>query len=187
MDYRDERVAVAAAQEGRTAGFEWLVGRHQQRAYSVALGVLHDPEEARDACQEAFLRAFRGIGRFDAKSQFSTWLHRIVVNICIDRLRRVVPGMVPLEDVDAMLAGNDSPARSAEGSELGARIRHALGQLGPKHRTVLVLRELEGLSYQEIARAMRCSIGTVMSRLFHARRKMQAMLRVDGSAYAVAA
>ena len=187
MDYVNEAAAVEAAQLGNRAAFDWLVRRHQQRALAVALGVLHHKEDARDACQEAFLRAFRGLDRFDGQSQFSTWLHRIVVNICIDKLRNKGSGAVALDDVEPMLAGDDDPLRTVEGQELGGRIGAALAQLTANHRTALVLREVQGLSYLEIAAAMKCSVGTVMSRLFHARKKMQALLLGEQSNYALAA
>ena len=176
MDWIDDRAAVCAAQAGDGKAFEWLVRRHQQRALAVALGVLHQREDARDACQEAFLRAFRALDRFDRDAQFSTWLHRIVVNICIDRLRSRPAAMVALDDVEGVLAGDDDPAHRAESAQLGGRIGAALARLSPNHRTALVLREVQGLAYQEIADAMGCSVGTVMSRLFHARKKMQALL-----------
>ena len=187
MDYLNDAAAVHAAQLGDRAAFDWLVRRHQQRALAVALGVLHHKEDARDACQEAFLRAFRGLDRFDGQSQFSTWLHRIVVNICIDRLRSRSTGAVALDEVEPLLAGDDDPLRTVEGMQLGGRIGAALAQLSTSHRTTLVLREVQGLSYQEIAETMRCSIGTVMSRLFHARKKMQALLLDDRRAPALAA
>jgi RNA polymerase sigma-70 factor, ECF subfamily len=179
VDERDDRAVVAAAQRGDHAAFEVLVRRHQRRALAVTLGILRNPEDARDACQDAFLRAFRAIRNFDGEAQFSTWLHRIVVNVCIDRVRRASPGIVQLDDVEGVLAGDDDPLRAVEGAELGVRIGAALSQLGAKHRTALVLREVQGLSYRQIASAMKCSIGTVMSRLFHARKKMQALLSAD--------
>jgi len=86
-----------------------------------------------------------------------------------------------------VLSGDDDPARTVEGAELGGRIGAALAQLTPNHRTTLVLREVQGLSYLEIADAMKCSVGTVMSRLFHARKKMQSLLRADAAATAIAA
>lgn len=187
MDYVNDGAAVKAAQLGNRAAFEWLVRKHQQRALAVAFGVLHHQEDARDACQEAFLRAFRGLDRFDGTAQFSTWLHRIVVNICIDKLRHKTSVAVALDDVEGTLAGDDDPARTVEGSQLGGRIGAALAQLTANHRAVLVLRELQGLSYQEIADVMKCSLGTVMSRLFHARKKMQSLLRHDEPARALAA
>lgn len=176
VDRRAEDLAtIAAIRRGDRDAFALLVRRHQQRALAVALGILHDPEDARDACQDAFLRAYRGLDRFDGTAQFSTWLHRIVVNVCIDRLRRVTPLTQPIEELET-LAGDDDPAHSLESSRLGTQLRAALGQLADKQRTALMLRELQGLSYQEIAQAMRCSVGTVMSRLFYARRRMQALL-----------
>jgi RNA polymerase sigma-70 factor (ECF subfamily) len=187
MSYRDDAAAVVAAQRGDEAAFEWLVRRHQQRALAVALGVLRHKEDARDACQEAFLRAYRGLPRFDKQAQFATWLHRIVVNVCIDRVRHRSPSLVALDDVQAVLACDDDPTREVEGSEIGGRIGAALGQLSTKHRTALVLRELQGFSYLEIAEAMGCSVGTVMSRLFHARRRMQELLRDEAEACALAA
>jgi RNA polymerase sigma-70 factor, ECF subfamily len=187
MSYLSDGAAVAAAQRGDAAAFEWLVRRHQQRALAVAIGVLRSKEDARDACQEAFFRAYRGLAGFDKQAQFSTWLHRIVVNVCIDRLRHRAPNLVALDDVEGVLAGDDDPTRAVEGGELGGRIGAALGQLSAKHRTVLVLRELEGLSYLEIAEAMSCSVGTIMSRLFHARRRMQELLRDEAEACSLAA
>lgn len=167
---------IAAFRAGDKGAFGPLVRRHQQRAIAVAIGILHDAEDARDACQDAFMRAYRALDRFDGSAQFSTWLHRIVVNVCIDRLRRVTPLTQPLDDVEGVLASDEDPALSLGRTRLGAQLSAALGQLGDKHRTALVLRELQGLSYQEIAVATRCSLGTVMSRLFYARRRMQALL-----------
>ncbi len=177
--YVNESVAVSAARLGDRAAFEWLVRRHQQRALAVALGVLHNGEDARDVCQEAFLRAFRGLSRFDGQSRVSTWLHRIVVNLCIDRLRTRPAPFVPLDDVAGVLAADDDPWRAVAGREVGERIRAGLAALSDAHRTALVLREVQGLSYQEIAEAMGCSLGTVMSRLFNARRRLQALLVSD--------
>jgi RNA polymerase sigma-70 factor (ECF subfamily) len=187
-DYRDDYAAVRAAQRGDTTAFAWLVRRHQRRAIAVAIGLLHDREDARDACQEAFLRAYRALHTFDGQAQFNTWLHRILVNLCIDRLRRPHQNAVTLDDVGEYLASeDDDPARRAEDAELGGRIGAALDQLSDVHRTTLVLRELQGFSYQEIAETMRCSLGTVMSRLFHARRRMQALLVAERPAEALAA
>jgi RNA polymerase sigma-70 factor (ECF subfamily) len=188
MDYVSDDAAVQAAQSGNRLAFEWLVRRHQKRALAVAFGVLHQHEDARDACQEAFLRVFRALDRFDGTARFSTWLHRIVVNICIDKLRHKSAATVALDDVEGVLAGDDDPARTVEGAQLGGQIGAALAQLSAAHRTALVLREVQGLSYQEIAAAMKCSLGTVMSRLFHARKRMQSLLRVaDEPAYLRAA
>lgn len=187
MDYGSDDAAVAAARRGERSAFEWLVRRHQQRVSAVALGILRNHEDARDACQEAFLRAWRGLDRFDGAAKFSTWLHRIVINICIDRRRQASHIVVAIDEAERELAGDDDPRRNVEGARLGTRIGAALDALSPKHRTVLVLRELQGLSYAEIAEVMRCSVGTVMSRLFHARKRMQHLLRQEAPALAAAA
>ena len=148
MDFTNDSAAVSAAQAGDRGAFEWLVRRHERRALAVAIGVLHHREDARDACQEAFLRVFRALDRFDHHAQFSTWLYRIVVNICIDRLRNRSARLVALDDVEGVLAAEDDPARSVEGAQLGGRIGAALARLTPNHRTALVLREVQGLAYQ---------------------------------------
>jgi RNA polymerase sigma-70 factor (ECF subfamily) len=181
----DDDDLIASARRGNDAAFCELVRRHQKKALAVALGIVRDPDDARDLCQEAFLRAVRGLGDFDGQAQFSTWLYRIVVNQCIDHLRRRRPDRVELDE--GIAADGDlselpppskrfDPARALERRELGHRIADALDRLSPAHRTVLVLREVQGLSYKEIAESMRCSIGTVMSRLFHARKKAQLLL-----------
>jgi RNA polymerase sigma-70 factor (ECF subfamily) len=183
----DERKLVEDARRGDADAFRQLVLRHQRKAYAVALGIVHDADEARDICQEAFLKAHRNLATFEGDSQFFTWLYRIVTNLCIDHLRRRRGEKLEFDEAVATDdAGDESgisprrlgfdPGRALADKELRARLHDALGKLSPTHRTVLVLREVEGLSYQEMADVMKCSIGTIMSRLFHARKKMQAML-----------
>jgi RNA polymerase sigma-70 factor (ECF subfamily) len=178
---------IEAARRGEAYAFRELVERYQHRAYAVALAVLHDSDEARDVCQEAFLRVYKNLPTFDRGSQFFTWLFRIVRNLSIDRLRQR-RNWVEFEDetaeaetepdatgISPQRLGFD-PARALADKELRRRINDALAKLSPKHRAVLVMREVEGLSYQEMADEMECSIGTIMSRLFHARKKMQGLL-----------
>jgi RNA polymerase sigma-70 factor (ECF subfamily) len=178
-DATDDLTLVELARTGDRAAFRQLVERHQQRAFRLALGILRNRADAEDVCQEAFLRAYHGLGSFAADAQFFTWLYRIVVNLCIDQRRkqRVVVGELDERTVAAPeeRPGFD-PRRRLEDRRLGASIGDALERLSPAHRRVIVLREVEGLSYREIARAVGCSIGTVMSRLFHARRRMQHLL-----------
>jgi RNA polymerase sigma-70 factor (ECF subfamily) len=177
---------VDDARRGSTEAFSVLVRRHQRKAFAVALGVLHDPEDAKDVCQEAFLRVHKGLDRFEGDAQFFTWLYRIIVNLAIDQLRKKRGEKFEFDEkiesdspdpsgIAPQRLGFD-PARALGDKELRGKIRGALDQLSAVHRTVLVLREVEGLSYKEIADAMECSIGTVMSRLFHARKKMQSLL-----------
>lgn len=184
---------VAQAQKGSQAAFRKLVEKYQRRLYAMALGMMKDPDEARDAVQDALLKAYRNLPSFQGQSAFYTWLYRIGVNVCIDRMRsqgRV--GKVEYEEgVDAEDDGESGisprrvgfdPAQALHSREIRERLERAIAELSPTHRAVLLLREVDGLSYKEIAEVMECSEGTVMSRLFHARKNMQARLRplVDG-------
>lgn len=183
----DERKLLDDARRGDKAAFRRLVEQNQRRAYAVALGMVHDPDDARDICQEAFLKVHRSLGTFEGEARFFTWLYRIVMNLCIDHLRKKrgekieFDEALPDEDADddsgiAPRRTGFDPQRALSDKELRARIKGALGELSPTHRAVLIMREVEGLSYQEMADQAGCSIGTIMSRLFHARKKMQKML-----------
>jgi RNA polymerase sigma-70 factor, ECF subfamily len=183
----DERKIVEAARRGDADAFRELVLKFQRRAYAVALGMVHDPDDAKDICQDAFLKVHKSIASFAGDAQFFTWLYRIVVNLCIDHLRKRRGADVQLDETRAEDEADDDsgllprrlgfdPERALADQELRGHILGALGRLSAQHRAVLILREIEGLSYQEIADQLRCSIGTVMSRLFHARKNMQKML-----------
>lgn len=182
----DDKQLVEAARQGDVNAFRELVNRHQRRAYAVALGMVHDPDDARDVCQEAFLKVHKNLGTFEGEAQFFTWLYRIVANLCIDLIRKRRGTKIEFDDtmandnpdeagISPQRTGFD-PGRALADKELRAQIMSALDKLSPAHRSVLVMREVEGLSYQEMADMMKCSIGTIMSRLFHARKKMQTML-----------
>jgi len=165
---------VRAAKTGDRGAFQALVQRYERRIYGVALGILRNAEDARDACQEAFMRIHRRLGGFDGEAAFFTWIYRITVNTCIDELRKRRPEQRELDDT--MPSGEPSPIDVLDSQELREQIANALDCLSWAHRTVLVLRELEGLSYDKIADVMGCPKGTVMSRLFHARKRMQELL-----------
>lgn len=180
-----DRQLVEAARRGSQPAFRSLLERHQKRAFKVALGVVRDGDDAREVCQEAFLRVHKNLAAFDDRAQFTTWLHRIVVNLSIDFLRR--RRTVRL-DADAAMAIDENaepvmaqpldfdPERRCAARELGEQLKRALAVLTPAHRTILILREVEDLSYEEIAQTLSIPIGTVMSRLFHARKHMQRLL-----------
>lgn len=189
----EDRVLIEAAQRGDREAFRSLVERHQRRAHSIAFGLVRDENDAREVVQEAFLRVYKGLGTFEHGSSFFTWLYRIVTNLSIDLIRkpgrRVAGGKVAELDesrgVDEderasmpMLARVDGadPADVVRRKEIADRIRTALEALPPYHRDVILLREVEGLSYEEMAEAMGVSKGTIMSRLFHARQKLQKAL-----------
>ena len=182
----DDRELVLAAQRGDRDAFKTLFERYHRRAYALAFGVLHHPDDALDVVQDAFIKAHKYLDKFEGNSSFYTWLYRIVMNLAIDHIRkhrRVKP--VELDETriesdadDALLpriiSGN--PARALADKQIRGRIDQALDELSENHRSVLVMRELEGLSYEDMAQAMSCSKGTIMSRLFHARRNMQKRL-----------
>lgn len=192
----DDLTLVHRSREGDHDAFRILVERYQRRIYAVALGMMKDPEEARDVSQEAFIKVHRYLDKFKGDSSFYTWLYRITSNVAIDRLRsrkgegvsldeRLEKGEVEVEVsqpgfLSTRLGTN--PQKSSLRRELAEKMAEALQQLGPRHREILLLREVEGMSYEELAEVLDIPKGTVMSRLFHARAKMQKLLEdyLDG-------
>ena len=182
----EERKLVDDARRGDANAFRALVQKNQRRAYAVALGMVHDPDDARDITQEAFLKVHKNLSTFEGDAQFFTWLYRIVMNLAIDHLRKKRGEKVEFDDTLSHESEDDTgiaprrtgfdPAKALTDKELREKIRGALSKLPPVHRAVLVMREVDGLSYQEMAEQTGVSIGTIMSRLFHARKKMQKML-----------
>ncbi|MGA8891000.1 MAG: sigma-70 family RNA polymerase sigma factor [Anaeromyxobacteraceae bacterium] len=179
---------VERARGGDPDAFRDLVVRHQRRVYAVALGIVKDRDQAWDVSQDAFVRVHQHLAEFRDESSFSTWLHRITARLAIDALRKErparrndvadVPEAVLREAAPGVLGtalGTD-PQETVLRRELSARMTEALGQLPDLHRSILVLREMDGLSYEELAERLSIPKGTVMSRLFHARKKMQALL-----------
>ena len=178
---------VDRARAGEAAAFEALVKRHQAAAFAVAYQMVRHREDAQDIAQEAFVRVFRGLRDFQGQAAFKTWLHRIVVNLALDALRRRSrhpgasyddarePGEEAREEVGTR--PDEDPDRALEAREAGEAIRMALEELPAPQRAALLLREVEGLSYQEIAEVLGCAVGTVMSRLHYARRRLQLRLR----------
>jgi RNA polymerase sigma-70 factor (ECF subfamily) len=179
---------VERARGGDPEAFRELVVRHQRRVYAVALGIVKDRDLAWDVSQEAFVRVHQHLGDFRDEASFSTWIHRITARVAIDVLRKErpsrrndvadVPEPVLREAAPGVLAtalGTD-PQETVLRRELSGCIADALKQLPEVHRAILVLRELDGLSYDELATQLGIPRGTVMSRLFHARKKMQALL-----------
>jgi RNA polymerase sigma-70 factor (ECF subfamily) len=180
----DERDLIRRAQAGDLAAFEPLVERYRERVWRLALQLLRDREEAWDCAQEVFVRAFHSIASFRGDSAFYTWLFRITVNLATDRQRargaqaRAFGGeRVDEEEWSRTVADPAAgPEDAAVSSERRARISAALDALPPKARTIIMLSDIEGLSYREIAEVLRCPIGTVMSRLHNARKRLKALL-----------
>ncbi len=178
----DDSVMVARAARGDAAAFEYLVKRYRNEVYAMCYHITRNREEAWDLAQETFVKAHRALGGFRGDCGFKPWLLRIAANHAKDFLKRRRLETVAFDDARETDApsGAQEPDRAVELRELGAAIHRALDQLPEKHRTAFILREYEGLSYQEMAEAMECNLGTVMSRLFHARRKLQELLRSAG-------
>jgi RNA polymerase sigma-70 factor (ECF subfamily) len=184
----EDRALVSKAREGDAGAFRSLVERHQRRAFALAVSLVRDESDAREIVQEAFIRVYRNLDGFEGGSSFFTWLYRIVTNLSIDLLRRPGRQAADLDEERVTEKGDDAsvpflstydgadPADALRRREIGARLQVALDGLPPYHRAVVVLREIEGLSYEEMAQALGISKGTVMSRLFHARQKLQRAL-----------
>lgn len=181
---------VQRVQAGDTAAFRALFDKYHRRAFAVAMGVVKNEDDALDAVQVAFVKVHKNIHKFEGSSSFYTWLYRIVMNVSIDHVRRTSRRKNLDFDERALheesqVAGDGAlvpsvtdanPGKAALRRELGTAIQAALQELPEHHRAVIVLREVEGMSYEEMAQTLDVPKGTVMSRLFHARKKMQASL-----------
>ena len=181
----DDRDLVGLVVNGRQAAYKVLVERYQGKIFSVAYGLLRNREDAREVTQEAFIKAYRNLEGFRRDSSFYTWLYRITVNLGIDFRRKAYRNReTELDETrivpeDAHHTGPrplPSPGVRLEQKQLGGRIRNAIDELPEDQRTAIVLREIQGLSYKEIADAMDCAEGTVMSRLYYGRKKLQELL-----------
>jgi RNA polymerase sigma-70 factor (ECF subfamily) len=174
----DEVRAIAACQKGDRNAYELIVRRYAARAVGVARTILRDVAHAEDAAQEAFVRAFRAIRRFDRKERFYPWFYRILKNVCLTALKRRKGRELSLdaEDAPPLAAPPDDPSTRASRKELRATIEVALARLTEPHREILYLSHFEELSYKEIASCLSIPIGTVMSRLWAARRALRKVL-----------
>ncbi len=178
----DEAELIERAKAGDTKAFGILVERYQRRVVGVAMAVVHDQEDALELAQETFVRAFENVGKFESRSSFSTWLYRIAANIAIDfrRRERRHPTMrgdeaeIELQRLPSKLGDT---FKETQRGEMAERIRRALDQLTPEHRAAILLREVEGLSYDEISDVLQCPRGTVMSRLHYARNHLREILK----------
>jgi RNA polymerase sigma-70 factor (ECF subfamily) len=190
LEQRDRKL-VARCQKGDNEAFRTLVEKYHKKAYSIALGMVHNPEDAMDITQEAFIKVHKYIDNFKGSSSFYTWLYRIVINLCIDFLRRegkysnvgyddTLPhGSDPTAESTLSHTSDEvlNPGQELGRKEVGEKILAAIEHLSANHRAVIVMREVEGLSYREMAKILGCSQGTIMSRLHHARFKLRKMLK----------
>ncbi len=187
----DDNKLVERCRRGDHTAFRALMERYQRKVFALSYGMVHNSEDAQEMVQEAFIKAYRNLDRFQGNSSFYTWLYRISINACIDFLRREKKGRGNVDYDDQIghhervnesdfplvsSAGVDNPGRSQSRRELGEQIRRAIAALSEKHRQVILLREVEGMAYGEIAETLGVAKGTVMSRLHHARQNLQAAL-----------
>jgi len=174
---------IRACQKGDQAAYSTLVSRYQERAFWVAYNLLGNVEDARDAAQEAFIRIYRAIDRFDFNMNFYTWLYRIVTNLSIDRLRKrkktQAMRLTGLEEILEDPVSDQQPSSRMEKEELKKDVRELLKRLPEKYKTILVLRDLEGLSCKEIASITGASHATVRWRLHTARKLFKEKWEID--------
>jgi len=177
---------VRRAQRGERGAFDLLVLRYQHKVVKLVARLLRDPAEAEDVAQEAFVKAYRALGTFRGDSQFYTWLYRIAVNTArnsiASRQRRPVDYEADLSEneqtaVETRMRHDDTPEAAALSEEIRLTVGRAVEALPEDLRTAIMLREIEGLSYEEIATAMDCPVGTVRSRIFRAREAIDRQLK----------
>lgn len=182
-----DQVLVSRVQNGDVGAFDHLVRKYRERLFGIIYNLTSNREDAADLTQEAFIKAFSSINRFQGKSAFFTWLYRIGVNTALSHLKRNrFRRFFSLENIQEegsnaqvleTLAAKHKSEKGALLSELQEKLNEAMQKLSPKHRTVVVLFEIEGLSHQEIADIVGCSVGTVRSRLHYAKQQLQADLK----------
>jgi RNA polymerase sigma-70 factor (ECF subfamily) len=188
--------AIARARAGDHDAFRVLVERYQGRAYRLAVRVLRNEEQAKDVVQDGFLKVYRSLDRFEGRSSFYTWLYRVVMNLCIDAKRRdrseahvewneehalETTSELPADALSGLHQQRSSPSGELLRSELRRAVAAAIEELPDEARQTLLLREVEGLSYAEIAESLSIPKGTVMSRLHHARKRVQKALIESGA------
>jgi RNA polymerase sigma-70 factor (ECF subfamily) len=188
-EFDSDAYLVARALEGDLPSFERLVARYQNKIMGYAARMLSDHNEAEDVAQEAFIKAYRSLDAFRGESSFSTWLYRIATNLCIDRLRKKKRSPQQAYSLDEPLDQEEEkgarelpdfsaePTRSVEREELRRRVREMVAEMPEKLRAVLIMCDMQGMAYEDIARVLGVPIGTVKSRLFHARADLGRRLR----------
>jgi len=173
----DDKELVRRIRGGDAEALRLLVERYQERIFALVYGIVRDAHEVEDVAQEVFLKVYTRIEAFDERSQFYTWLYRVAVNAAKDHVKkRVRRPAVALDEADALPGGAESPDAGAQRSETARLVREAIDALPLRYREVLALRELEGLSYDEVATVLGISIGTVESRLHRARARLKQRL-----------
>ncbi len=180
----DERTIVEQAKKGDPAAFEELVRRYQNSVYRLALRMCGNAHDAEEVAQEAFLAAWRGLPSFRGESKFSSWLYQLTSNAAVDFLRREKRhrNTTPVEE-QSELAAEGTPQEDAEAGEVRESLHKALLCLTPEHRQILLLRQMEQLSYEEIGKMLRLESGTVKSRLNRAKKQLRQIFLQQGNVF----
>lgn len=177
----EETQLISRCQQGDQEAFKEIFDRYQKKVYRIAYGVVRHREEALDIVQEVFVKLFHSIKNFKGRSHFYTYLYRMVMNTAIDRSRKMGKQIISSLDEEGSFEPSEEiekwPEKILLQKELEEKVNGAMGKLPAEQRAAIIFREVEGLSYQEMADAMECSIGTVMSRLHYARKRMQELLK----------
>ena len=179
----EENSLIERSKQGEYSAFRQLVEQYQSRIYAVCYGVVRNREDALDVMQEVFIKIYHSIKKFHGESGLYSWIYRIAVNASLDflrkqkRKRKFFETAYQERDVQIKGANTETPGDIVITLELKEVVHQAINKLPEKHKAIIILREIEGLSYQEIAKIMKCSEGTVMSRLFYARKKLTSLLK----------
>ena len=186
LQHEDDESLVRRTQHGDASAFDMLVERYKERLYATVYHMTANHEDANDLVQEAFIKAFKSLRSFRGQSSFYTWVYRIAVNRTINFIkRRKNRNQYSLDDVDSSIQSDPdlvemmshvTPRREAGLAELHAKLNEALQELSEPHRAVVTMHDVQGMTHADIARVMRCSEGTVRSRLFYARQQLQGLL-----------
>lgn len=178
LNPQDESRLIRQFKAGDSSTFEPIIKTYQDRIYNLCYYLLGNPQDAEDAAQEVFIKAFRNLKGFRPEASLYTWLYRIGVNTCLDQKRKLRPEPLGNESQAEGLASTEpSPERRYESKEIGQAINSALEHLSKNSRAVIVLKEIEGLPYEEIAEVLNASVGTIKSRLSRAREELRRLLR----------
>ncbi|MDD2481440.1 MAG: sigma-70 family RNA polymerase sigma factor [Lutispora sp.] len=188
-----EKLLVAKSKKGNLDAFEELISAYERKAYNIAYRMMGNEEDAKDMAQEAFIKIYKSIQNFREESSFSTWLYRIVTNVCLDELRkRKKDKLVPLElsietekgtAIVELSAERETPEDIYERVEKRHLIQNAISSLGEDYKTVIILRDIQGFGYEEIATMLNCSLGTIKSRINRARNLLKEKLRYQLELY----
>jgi RNA polymerase sigma-70 factor (ECF subfamily) len=177
----EETEMISRCQQGDQEALKKIYDKYHKKVYRIAYGVVRQREDALDIVQEVFIKLFRSIKNFQGRSHFYTYLYRMVMNTSIDHARKSGKKFASSLDEEGSFEPSDGAEKGPERvflqKELEERVKRAMDKLPAEQKAALIFRDIEGLSYQEMAEAMRCSIGTIMSRLHYGRKKMQELLK----------